>query len=442
MSTPLYRSLPKMDHLLKDPQLSDLPRAVLIHCARAELDVLRGGIGAGTVKEIPDVALGVRKRVQEMLDGRIRPVINATGVVIHTNLGRAPWPAPVVEAAVRASGACNVEMDLESGNRGGRLEGVRRLLKFLTGCEEALVVNNGAAALMLAVSALAHGREVVTSRGELVEIGGSFRVPDVVRTGGARMREVGTTNRTRVEDMRRGIGPQTSAILRVHPSNFRITGFVDRPPRSEVVRLARGAGIPFIEDLGSGSLDGAWEEPPVREAVQEGVDVITFSGDKLLGGPQAGLIVGRATYLDAMRKHPLYRALRVDKVILAAVERTLSLHAAGESVPVLSRLNMTQEDLAIRAKCLSEMLADCGAEVAQDEGRCGGGALPEMVLPTWVVRVPCSRLEAASRMLRMGEPSVVARRGGGCLIFDVRTLYDSDLSEVARAARGAVQGTS
>ena len=431
-----------MDQLLEDSRFADWPRAAVAHCAREELDDLRAQIRDGALDAIPDVASRVLHRVTRLLQGRMRPVINATGVVIHTNLGRAPWHPAAVEAAVQASGACNVEMDLDSGNRGGRLDGVRRLLQYLTGCEEALVVNNGAAALMLAVAALASGREVVTSRGELVEIGGSFRVPDVVRTGGARMREVGTTNRTRLEDLRRGIGPQTAALLRVHPSNFRVSGFVDRPSRAEVVALAREAGLPFIEDLGSGSLDGAWEEPPIRDAVRDGVDVITFSGDKLLGGPQAGLIVGRREALSAMRRHPLYRALRVDKVILAAVERTLALHAGERSVPVLDRLSVSSDVLAERAKSLAALLADCGAEVAPDEGRCGGGALPEMVLPTWVVRLPCAGLEAASRALRLGDPAVVARRQGGCLIFDVRTLDDSELDAVARAARGAVQGSA
>ena len=290
-----YRHLPKVDLLLRDPRLAALPHAVALGACRDVLAELRTAIATGKPEVDADVAGRAAARAERLLGGRMRPVINATGVVIHTNLGRAPWPAEAVAAVTEiASGYCNLEIDLDSGRRGGRMDGVSALMRHLTGAEAALVVNNCAAAVLLALTALARDREVVVSRGELVEIGGSFRVPEVIAAGGARLREVGTTNRTRLADYGAAIGPDTAALLRVHPSNFRVVGFVEAPERAELVALGHDRGVVVLEDVGSGSLAGDLGEPSIRGAIADGVDLVMFSGDKLLGGPQAGVIAGRA----------------------------------------------------------------------------------------------------------------------------------------------------
>jgi len=427
----LYRRLPQVDALLREPALADLPHDLAVVAAREVLGRLRGAIAEG-LTELPDVVEAVAREARALRAGRIRGVLNATGVVVHTNLGRAPWPCSARVGALEAMGYCDVEMDLETGRRGGRMDGVRRLLHLLTGCESALVVNNGAAAVLLALTALARDREVVVSRGELVEIGGSFRVPDVIASGGARLREVGTTNRTRAADYEAVIGPETALLLRVHPSNFRVVGFTEAPSRAALVALGRRYGLPVVEDLGSGSLDGEWGEPSIRDAVAEGVDLAIFSGDKLLGGPQAGVIIGRADLVARLREHPLYRALRIDKVLLAALERTLGDHLAGVSPPVLRMLALDPAELRARAERLAGHLAllGVGAEVREDVGWAGGGALPGHALPGFVVRVHAEAAPLA-RALRSGEPPVVARVADGAVVLDPRTLDEADLEQVA-----------
>jgi L-seryl-tRNA(Ser) seleniumtransferase len=337
-------------------------------------------------------------------------------------------------------GTCNVEIDLDSGRRGGRLGRIPARCRALVGCEDAVVVNNGAAALLLALTALGHGREVLVSRGELVEIGGSFRVPDVVAAGGARLVEVGTTNRTRAGDYRAAATDRTAVLLSVHPSNFVVRGFVASPTRAERVAVARILGVPVVEDVGSGDLTGARGEPSVAEAVAAGVDVVVFSGDKLLGGPQSGFAVGRAEAIGRLRAHPLYRALRLDKVLLAAVEATLAEHLAGRETPVDAMLSLGEAALVARAEALREGLLAAGVDAAvrADEGATGGGARPDLALPGPVVSVRVPQVDAVARDLRLGEPAILARVADGALVLDPRTLPEEALPAVAARVAEAV----
>jgi len=364
----------------------------------------------------------------------MRRVINATGIVVHTNLGRSPWPKEAVDAAVNvASGYCNLEMDLESGKRGGRLDGLKALARHLTGCEDALVVNNCASAVLLALSTLASEREVIVSRSELVEIGGSYRVPDVIQAGGARLVEVGTTNRTRIADYSDAITSDTSLLLKVHHSNFRIVGFTEEASLAELVALGQKTGLPVVHDLGSGGIVPVCGEPNVAECVASGVDVILFSGDKLLGGPQAGLAVGRKDIIQRMRKHPLYRALRVDKVTLAALEATLALYANGKKSPVVEMIEMPVEVIQQRADLLVEALSalKIPAKRHNASGYVGGGAIPETQIPTVVVVLERPGIDDFVRQLRTNEPSVVGRIHDDSLCLDMRTVAEDEIALLA-----------
>ncbi len=427
------RSLPAIDGLLR--QAPELPRASATRAARALVAAVRAG-------EAPpeDWAAAMRLHVAMEDTPRLRRVINATGIVLHTNLGRAPLsPRAAAAVAALAHGYANVELDLESGKRGERLAAIQGPLRVLTGAESALAVNNGAAAVLLMVTALAAGREVIVSRGELVEIGGSFRVPDVIRAGGARLVEVGTTNRTRLGDYANAIGPNTAAILRVHPSNFRITGFTESAGRAELATLAAARGVLFLEDLGAGALVDGLGEPTVREVLLEGVDLACFSGDKLLGGPQAGILVGRAPLVEALRAHPLYRALRLDRLVLAALEATLRGYLLSELPPVISMLRMPIDAIRTRADAWAARLREAGvaATAAPDEGFSGGGSLPGEGLPTWVVTVDEPDLEAVVRRLRARSTPVVARIGEGCLRLDPRTVLPDEEDALLTAVTAA-----
>ena len=427
MSSALFRQLPKMDVLLESPALQGLPRDVCHAIAREQLEELRREIATGELQEMPDVAQRVARRVEETLQVSLRSVINATGIVVHTNLGRAPWSESVRDAAMGMTGYCDLEMDLDAGTRGGRLDGVRRLLKALTGAEDALVVNNCAAAVLLALTALARDREVLVSRGELVEIGGSFRVPDVITSGGCTLREVGTTNRTRIQDYASAVSPSTAVILSVHTSNFRVVGFTEATPREDLVTLGEAEELYVVEDVGSGSLDGIVDEPAVRDAVAAGVDVVLFSGDKLLGGPQAGFAVGKHEAIERLRRHALYRALRVDKVILAAAEQTLRDHLMGVVTPVQAMLQKDEVALRSHAAELAKALGAAGIACAVQPGTSlvGGGSMPGEGLPTSLVVVEHPHPDRLAKRLRQGEPSIVARVSNGALQFDVRTLHAS-----------------
>ena len=440
------RSLPSVEALAS--RLADMPRGDAVACARLAIaearTALSGDGGRGTGNGIARL----EARARELARPALRPVVNATGVIIHTNLGRAPLPDSAVDAVVSvASGYSNLEYDLEEGARGSRQAHVSGLVCELTGAEDAIVVNNCAGAVLLAAAALAGGRELVVSRGQLVEIGGSFRIPDVVAQSGARLVEVGTTNRTRLSDYSAGIGPDTGALMRAHQSNFRTVGFVEEVAVEELCSLE----IPVIDDVGSGALiDGVPEladEPSVRRSVFAGAAVVCFSGDKLLGGPQAGLMAGSRTAIEACRKHPLARALRIDKLSLAALEATLRLYrdpaAALREVPVLRMLVAPESELAARADAMRERLESAGgdARVVRALARVGGGALPLLELEGPVCAVdpaPLGLDELAAR-LRAGDPPVIGRAREGWLVLDPRTLDDAGAEAAVDAVLAALR---
>jgi L-seryl-tRNA(Ser) seleniumtransferase len=355
-------------------------------------------------------------------------VLNATGVVVHTNLGRAPLASEALARVVdTASGYSNLEYDLDAGTRGSRQDHVASLLRELTGAGGALVVNNNAGAVLLALAALAEGRQVLASRGELVEIGDGFRIPDVLARSGAELVEVGTTNRTGVADYERMIGERTAVVLRVHQSNFRIVGFSEQPPLRELARLAERHGLVLVDDLGSGVLAPLGDEPTVAESLRAGADLVCFSGDKLLGGPQAGIVVGRAELVERLRRHPLQRALRADKLTLAALEGTLAAYRSGRArLPVLRMLEEPVERVRARAERLAELT---GAEVKETVARAGGGALPLAEFPSYACALP---LELAAP-LRRAEPPLIGIVRDERLLLDCRTLADDEVEEAARA---------
>lgn len=369
----------------------------------------------------------------------IKAVINATGVVLHTNLGRAPLSEPARAAIDEAARYCSVEYDLESGARGGRAARVESLLRDLTGAEEALVVNNCAAAALLILTVLAGDGETIVSRGELVEIGGDFRVPDVMAGSGTRMIEVGTTNRTHLHDYQRAINANTRLIMRVHPSNYRIVGFASSPERSELVTLTHEAGLPMYEDAGSGQLDdlrkyGVIDEPIVREIIETGVDVTSFSGDKLLGSVQAGLIVGKRAIVSRLRKHPLYRALRSDKIRLAALEATLISHqkdVAHSEVPVIQMLSLSAAELRQRAQNIVDGLnaSHVNVELLEGESALGGGAGPTSTFPTILIAISHREKSAQDieHQLRNSSPPIISRISEGKVLLDLRTVFDDQL---------------
>lgn len=406
------------------PSVDRLARAV----ARAELDARREEILAdvGDPGDI-DLVAGARARLRPSL----RRVLNATGVIVHTNLGRAPLAATVRAAVTAAAGGyCNLEMDLASGERSRRGERVEALLSELTGAQDALVVNNGAAAALLAVSALAGpGREVIVSRGELIEIGGGFRIPEIVRQSGSTLVEVGTTNRTRAGDYTAAFSERTGAILRVHQSNFQMSGFVERAGLGELASL----GVPVIDDIGSGVLTGDLPvlagEPTARESLEGGATLACFSGDKLLGGPQAGILLGTAPAVDACRTSSLARALRIDKLCLAGLEATLLLHRdpelARREIPVLAMLDTDPEQLAERTRRLAEAT---GGEIVQDVSRVGGGALPmcELHGPAVALDAGSAGPDAFAARLRTGDPALLARIHAGRVLLNARTLDDAE----------------
>jgi L-seryl-tRNA(Ser) seleniumtransferase len=434
--------LPAVGTLLNEPAYVRLqeryPRPLIADAIREQLDEERRREVLGGAERLAAVA----GRLAGWTAPRLRRVINGTGVVLHTNLGRAPLSRGAAAAAAEiAVGYSNLELDLGSGRRGDRHSLVEAALRRLTGAEAALVVNNNAAAVLLALAALARGREVVVSRGQQVEIGGSFRMPDVMRLSGARMVEVGTTNRTRAADYEAAIGARTAALLRVHTSNFRITGFTESATLAELGELARRHGLLLVDDLGSGALEPVLDEPTVAESLAH-ADVVTFSGDKLLGGPQAGIALGRPAAIARLAKHPLARAVRVDKMTLAALEATLKERLLGQPSPVAAMLAARPEELRRRAGFLMVRLAERGVEssLVEGESAVGGGSLPERGLPTVLLALagPASRLAAA---LRSGEPPVLARVEADRCCIDLRTVLrgqDDALQDAIEAAALAV----
>jgi L-seryl-tRNA(Ser) seleniumtransferase len=432
------RDLPSVDELAGHELLGDAPHALAVEAARSTLAHAREEIRAG--HDPGDLAARALSELAEASRPRLRRVLNATGVIVHTNLGRAPLAAAAVERVAAVGGSySNLELDLDSGSRGSRQDHTAALLRRLTGAEAALVVNNNAAAVLLALAALAEGREVVVSRGELIEIGDGFRIPDVLERSGARLVEVGTTNRTRASDYEAAVGPETALLLRVHQSNFRVVGFTERPSTSALADVAARAGIPLVDDLGSGALGPSntvllAEEPSPRTALSEGADLVCFSGDKLLGGPQAGIVVGRAELVERLRRHPLQRALRADKLTLAALEGTLAVHLdpgrARRELPVLRMLD--EPATAVRARA-ERLAAAVGGEVEATVARVGGGALPLSELESFA----CAVEEELAGPLRVGEPPVVAIVRDGRTLLDCRTLSDAEAHEVAAAVLSA-----
>jgi len=453
MKQNLLRGIPKVDELLREAPLAalsaELPAQAVTEAVRDELEALRRSVLAGETAALPDTGTLCARVCARARDARLpslRTVINGTGVVLHTNLGRACLSDQAAEAAAQAARHYStLEYDVHTGGRGLRYSHVERLLQKLTGAESALVVNNNAAAVLLILSELAQGGEVVASRGELVEIGGSFRVPDIMEACGCRLREVGTTNKTHLDDYARAVTTETRALLKVHTSNYRIVGFTEKPALAELVTLGHEKGLPVVEDLGSGSLCdlnqfGIRDEPTVQESVRAGVDVVSFSGDKLLGGPQAGIIIGKKEYLDRLKRHPLTRAMRVDKMTLAALESTLRSYADGterEDIPVLRMLGAEPALLHGRAERLCGLLRERGvaAEVVPEEDQVGGGSVPTQLLPTFAVAVTAAHRspDALEEALRLRERPVVGRIAHDRYLLDARTLRDEDLAEIAQA---------
>ena len=446
------RSLPSVDRLLGHPRLqrllADFAREPVTDLVRRELDRARASIArGGPAPSVDDLAEAVAATAAALWRPSPRRVINATGVVIHTNLGRAPLSADAQAAvAAAADGYSDLEYDVEEGVRGSRQSHVEHLVTALTGAEAALVVNNNASALLLALATLAHGREVIVSRGEAVEVGGGFRIPDVMRQSGATLVEVGTTNRTYVRDYSDAVSPQTGALLKVHSSNFRISGFTHAATLEELVALGRDHGLPVVHDLGSGCLLdtkalGLAHEPMPQESIAAGADLALFSGDKLLGGPQAGIVAGKREMVERLARHPLARALRMDKLSLAALAATL-LHylrgAATAKVPVWRMLATSEAEVRALA---DKWAAAIGPSASVIEGRStvGGGSLPDETLPTWLVALAPGRdgADGLARRLRHAPVPVVARVMDERVLLDPRTVLPEEEQRLLRAVRAA-----
>jgi L-seryl-tRNA(Ser) seleniumtransferase len=468
MLSELYRKLPAVDDVSRTPAIGSLLASYghepVTDAARVVLGRLRQEIASGLLDEAAlSLALtglpgAIEHQLRQALGYSLRAVINATGVILHTNLGRAPLGEGAIEH-IRETAASynNLEFDLVAGSRGKRDVHVDRLFRKLLnndtlGIESVAVstpadvatiaVNNNAAAVLLALNTLAEGGEVIVSRGELVEIGGSFRIPDVMAKSGAALREVGTTNRTRIADYERAITEKTRLLLRVHPSNFEITGFTQRASTSELAALAHRRGIPLMEDLGSGALFdlrsiGISGEPGVLDSLRDGVDIVTYSGDKLLGGPQAGLISGRAKLIAGMRSNSLFRALRVDKLTYAALEATLLSYVRGDhdAIPALRMMRLSKEEIGKRAEALAAQVPKLKFEIMDGESLLGGGAAPSAVLPTRVLALTCEGLSAdeLAERLRGSEPPIIARVEEGRVLLDLRTVFPQQDSALLAA---------
>jgi L-seryl-tRNA(Ser) seleniumtransferase len=461
------RALPAVDELLHHPQIQTLlkihSRPLVVDSIRRVLSEKRRAILQGVEEEAAAAAsltpdqwtAAVRETVGDSFRPSLRPVINATGVVLHTNLGRAPLSEEALRNLVEiAGGYSNLEFNLESGGRGSRYEHVEEILCRVSGAESALVVNNNAGAVFLALNSLAEGKEVVVSRGQLVEIGGSFRIPDVMRKSGARLVEVGTTNRTHLRDYEQAITGETALLLKVHASNFRILGFTAEVSLQELAALGKERGLPVMEDLGSGcfvdlSPHGIEHEPTVQETIQAGADVVTFSGDKLLGGPQAGILLGKRKFIDLIKKNPLNRALRIDKLTLAGLESTLRVYLDPERVmkvlPALSMLTCPREELQRRARLFQRKLSRdlssvCRVRLKEENSQVGGGALPLQELPTQVVALRPLKLSATSLEERMRKniPPVIVRVKEEEILLDLRTVAKEEEAILLEAVKTAL----
>ena len=433
------RQIPPVNDVLRSDALSDFRAVVgkpfvahmldeILSNTRRELQSSTAEISRAELTAT--IAHELARRLRTALNPSLRRVINCSGVVLHTNLGRAPLPAEAFEHLREVSvGYSNLEFDLEGGERGKRDKHIEKTLQHLLGCEAAIVVNNNAAAVLLVLNALGEGGEVVASRGEQVEIGGSFRIPEIMIKSGAILREVGTTNRTRIKDYEKAINDRTRLLLRVHPSNFRMVGFTERPSLMEFVELGKRRNIPTFEDLGSGCMIDIAGEPVVAESIRAGVDIVCFSGDKMLGGPQAGVIAGKKLYVEKIRQNPLFRALRVDKLTISILSHVLRLYLKGalNEIPVIRMLTASEAELKTRAEAFAKRIGQ-NATIVELESVVGGGSAPETVLPSWGVALSVqgvSETELETR-LRESDPPVIVRIEEGRVILDFRTIFESD----------------
>ncbi|MBE6923445.1 MAG: L-seryl-tRNA(Sec) selenium transferase [Ruminococcaceae bacterium] len=454
MNQQLLRKLPKVDELLRAPAVEALrgehPEQTVTDAVRKVIGNLRQGILNGQIDALPDqetLFAQIAGQIRSDVRPSMRTVINGTGIVLHTNLGRACLSEKAAQAASDAARRYStLEYNVSTGGRGLRYSHVEELICRLTGAESALVVNNNAAAVLLVLSSMTTGGQVPVSRGELVEIGGSFRVPDIMEACGAQLKEVGTTNKTHLFDYERAICPETKALMKVHTSNYRIVGFTEKPTLAEMVELGHKYNLPVIEDLGSGSLVnleqfGLHDEPTVQDSIRAGVDVVSFSGDKLLGGPQAGIIIGKKQYVDKMKKHPLTRAMRVDKMTLAALESTLRSYDNGtwSDIPTMAMLSASADELKEKAGILCDQLNQAGipAQLAAVEGQVGGGSVPTQTIPSWAVALE-GAVEALEEKLRLGETAIVGRIHNDRYLLDARTLWVEDFPTIVRAVKEAL----
>lgn len=465
MKQELLRLLPKIDDLLMDGWISSLigrvPREIVVDAVRDEVETLRSGILEGSITEASQMGLEnisdrITEKVNKLEIKSLRPVINATGVVLHTNLGRANLSEKALAQVISvANNYSTLEYDPEKGARGSRHSHVEDIIKKITGAEAAMAVNNNAAATMLVMAAIGRDREMIVSRGELVEIGGSFRIPDIMKESGAVLVEVGTTNKTRISDYESQINENTAALLKVHTSNYRVIGFTEDASLRELRELGDKYGLPVIYDMGSGLMTDLSEwgihEPVVKEGLKDGADVILFSGDKLLGGPQAGIIAGKKEYIDKMKSHPLARVVRVDKMTIAALEATLSEYAdrgrALKEIPVLRMITRSREDLQSDCLLLKGMLDEItdpenggmaySVKVMEDDGVVGGGSAPDSRLQNMVLAVNHGKFspDRIEEALRKGEPPVIARIKNDSVIIDVRTVNKSEYDIIAERFR-------
>ncbi len=459
----LLRSLPSVSHLLEHEEVTEwlhgLPRSTVVGSLQAAVDSVRAAMTAGEIREPVDEQEILARAEEELLSRSlpsIRRVINATGIVLHTGLGRAPLSDAAIEALVEgASGYCNLEYELHTGRRGKRNVHVAELLTSITGAEAATVVNNNAAATLLILRTLAANREVVVSRGQLIEIGGSYRLPEIMQASGAILREVGTTNRTRATDYERAITDRTALLMRVHPSNYRVVGFTESTPLDQIVTIAHRYGLIAVDDLGSGALFdltpyGLPPEPCVRDSLAAGADLVCFSGDKLLGGPQCGVILGRREFIERIESSPLMRTYRLGKLTFLSLEATLRSYLdpneAFQAIPNLAMMRASTDELAERARKLGEQLEAALPEeqfyVCSDVGYVGGGSMPGQELETVVVRWRPSRLsvEEMAGRLREGEAPVVVRVRDDAICFDLRTLREPDFEHLVSSVSAAVWG--
>ncbi len=449
MANNVFKNIPSVNELLETPALKNLVERVshnaVVGEVRSFLDELRKEVSTRAddidlpIPSTGEIAETIAGWISKAEQPRLHPVINATGILLHTGLGRAPMAAEAVEAVVAVAGSyASLEVDPESGQRSQRIQSVEKLLCELTGAEAAAVVNNNAGATLLTLAALATNQQVIVSRGELIEIGGSYRLPEVMAAGGAILREVGTTNKTRAADFDDACGEETAALMRVHTSNYRIVGFTSAPTVEELVAVARKNDIAMIDDIGSGALTdfskyGVAEEPVAADSIRAGADVVLFSGDKLLGGPQCGIVVGKSKFIDMIIKHPLMRALRVDKMTLAALTATLQLHRdpvkAESSVPLLKLLTTSTENLKGRAERLAPQLAElssvASAEAVEDRAQLGGGSVPAQDIPTWCVALQPANMSVTqfAKQLRIGSPSIFGRVQNDRVLLDLRTVF-------------------